>query len=292
MKGMTHPQAYRLGGINGDRKTFFFNVVVSSICHLLLFAILIFVPNRAWDRKTSLSVINVSIVTLPSIEKGPLSNGQRPIETKRQSTAQKKHITSKISAKAISETRQKPSAKISVQPKKRKTKQSLKKKIFKASEVVKRAIDKIEKRVEESRPDQISRAIARLRDRVKGDGTADSKKPQAETGSRMPEGTGSKRVLELVDLYRIEIAYQIQKNWAFSEQLAGGRTDLVAELAFTVMPNGEIKDIWFDKRSGNRYLDDSAKKAIMKSNPVRPHPTGVRKPYVNVGLRFTPKGVE
>ena len=68
--------------------------------------------------------------------------------------------------------------------------------------------------------------------------------------------------------------------------------DLVAELAFTVMPNGEIKDIWFDKRSGNSYFDESVKKAIMKSNPVRGHPPGVKKPFVDVGLRFTPEGIK
>ncbi len=102
---------------------------------------------------------------------------------------------------------------------------------------------------------------------------------------------GVKKILELVDLYRVEIAYQVQKNWAFSESLAGNRKDLVVELAFTVKPNGEIRDIWFDRRSGSRYLGDSAKKAVMKSNPVAPHPEGVVEPYVTVGLRFTPEGV-
>jgi colicin import membrane protein len=57
------------------------------------------------------------------------------------------------------------------------------------------------------------------------------------------------------------------------------------------MPNGEIKDIFFTDRSGNSYLDESAYKAIVKSNPVDPHPEGISKPYVNVGLRFTPEGV-
>ncbi len=119
-------------------------------------------------------------------------------------------------------------------------------------------------------------------------------KPHASKGPAIPGGSGadSKRALELLDIYRIEVAYRIQKNWAFSEQLAGGRTDLVAELAFTIMPDGEIRDIWFDKRSGNSYLDESAHKAILKSNPVRPHPKGIVRPVVTVGLRFTPKGVK
>jgi len=58
------------------------------------------------------------------------------------------------------------------------------------------------------------------------------------------------------------------------------------------MPNGEIKDIWFDKRSGNSYFDESVQKAVMKSNPVRPHPPEVKRPFVDVGLRFTPEGIK
>jgi colicin import membrane protein len=65
----------------------------------------------------------------------------------------------------------------------------------------------------------------------------------------------------------------------------------VAEVAFTVLPNGQIQDIWFDRPSGNRYLDESARRAILKSNPLPPHPKDLGRPYVTVGLRFTPQGV-
>jgi colicin import membrane protein len=76
----------------------------------------------------------------------------------------------------------------------------------------------------------------------------------------------------LIDLYRIEIAYQIQKNWAFNEQLAGDDQSLVAAIVFKVMPDGEIRDVFFTDHSGNAYLDESAYKAIIKSNPVDSHP--------------------
>jgi hypothetical protein len=101
----------------------------------------------------------------------------------------------------------------------------------------------------------------------------------------------SKEVIELVDIYRQLIACQIQKNWAFSQSIAGGEQDLSAEIVFRVMPDGEIRDIWFDKISGNAYLDESARRAIMKTNPVSPHPEGLSKPFIPVGLRFTPEGI-
>ena len=58
------------------------------------------------------------------------------------------------------------------------------------------------------------------------------------------------------------------------------------------MPNGEIKDLFFTDRSGNSHFDESAYRAVMKSNPVDPHPAGLIRPYVQMGLRFTPEGVK
>ena len=114
--------------------------------------------------------------------------------------------------------------------------------------------------------------------------------PSAGAGS---EGAGKGgRIGELIDIYRVEIAYQIQKNWAFPEQLAGGRNDLQTLLVFKVMPNGEIRDLFFTDRSGNTHLDESAFRAIMKTNPVDPHPSGIIRPYVQMGLRFTPEGIK
>jgi colicin import membrane protein len=92
-------------------------------------------------------------------------------------------------------------------------------------------------------------------------------------------------------MYRLEVAYAVNKNWAFSESLGGGRSDLVAEVAFSVLPDGRIKDLWFDRKSGNSYLDESVRRAILKSEPLPPHPRGVRRPDIIVGLRFSPRGV-
>ena len=93
-------------------------------------------------------------------------------------------------------------------------------------------------------------------------------------------------------IYQAEIQYRIQKNWAFSQQLAGESTELEAILAIKVLRNGEIEDIWFDKKSGNAYLDDSAYKALVKSNPLPPLPTDYVRPHYKIGLRFGPKGLK
>lgn len=273
-----HSQAYWPRGIGGDPRTFLFFMALSTVCHVILFGMFIFVPSFEFKRKSTLSVINVSMVTLPAREKVPEPELQLPTEK----TTPQKIQASRITPQTVS-----------VAPEK-KIKKSLKKETFRPSKVLKHTITRMEKEIEESRPNQIDRALDRIKDRVEktGEFNHQNKKAVKDPAAVGGAEADSKRMLELIDIYRVEVAYQIQKNWAFSEQLAGGRTDLVAELAFTIMPNGEIRDIWFDKRSGNNYLDESAKKAILKSNPVRPHPPGIVKPLVTVGLRFTPKGVK
>ena len=72
--------------------------------------------------------------------------------------------------------------------------------------------------------------------------------------------------------------------------MADQRTDVEARLMIKIMANGEIRDIWFEKRSGNRYLDDSAYKAVMKSSPLPALPRGYQ--FYTVLLGFTPSGLQ
>jgi len=216
-----HSQVYWHQGIGNNPRTFLIFFTLSSMCHVVFFGIVIFAPDFKTEKRPTLSVINVSMVTLPAQEKRPAPVRHVPVQT------QKKLQTSKILPKNASETYQEPSKAVSVAPK-RKIKKSLKKETFKSSTMVKRAIERLEKKVEEARPDQITQALDRLKDKVQKTGELDKQKhkPLQGKGPAMPVAVepGGKRALELLDIYRIEVAYYIQKNWAFSEQLAGGRT--------------------------------------------------------------------
>jgi colicin import membrane protein len=294
MNKSMHSNSYLFEDKEYERRIFFLNFSVSLMCHVILFVILIFAPGYAPNKRPSLSVVNVSMVTLPALKKSSGSDTHRPAELKRPPTVKEKAPAPEVATKTVPAPVQKPSEAISIAPKKTAIKTSLKKKTFKSARVVESAISQIEKNLENSRPDQIRQAIDRLKDQVKKSGPSDrnTNEDVNTSGISGGSGAGSKKVLELIDIYRIEIAYQIQKNWAFSEQLGGGQKNLEAYLALKVMPNGEIKDIWFDKRSGNSYFDESVQKAVMKSNPVRPHPPEVKRPFVDVGLRFTPEGIK
>jgi len=286
MNKRIYPHTYQ--DEDNEHRGFFSNFAISLFCHLLFFVVLFFAPGYATDRKPSLSLINVSLVTLPSQDNAPL-----PAEVKTQTAIEQKDQKEVISSKTVPKPENKPPESISLKPKEKKVKESLKKKTFKTDRVVKSAIKQIEKEVEESRPDQVEKAIARLKDQVEKTGPPSHSQPQdtKRTGPPGGTGTGSKKDPELMDIYQVEIAYRIQKNWSFNEQLAGGRTDLEAWAAIKIMPNGEIKETWFDKRSGNSYFDEQAKKAILKSNPLPPLPKEYWRPYFEAGFHFTASGI-
>jgi colicin import membrane protein len=139
---------------------------------------------------------------------------------------------------------------------------------------VNQAIERLEKDVVESRPDQIDAAIERLQERVNDQPAPEPDSQEAVRQLTVDDASRQQdaKALELIDIYRVEIAFIVQKNWAFSDSMAGEANELVTEIAFDVLPDGTISDLWFDKRSGNGYLDESARRAIVKSVPFPQHP--------------------
>jgi len=312
---------------------------VSAVGHLVFFLILIFIPTQLPAKRYTPSVINVRMVSLPGadldarpgsrvvapepeISKEPPKpvemkpDQPKPVQVSKPEPPKAAVTLPKTPEKAVTPVplnpvESLPPDTISVAPKKKtvKTKTSLKKKTFQSAQVIKRAVKRIEKKNEVSRPNTVKQAIDRLRsevkktevDQVKKKVDSDDEKETAGGGGIGIQGDGSgipgqpgamsRLVLEKIDLYKLEIAYHIEKKWAFPEQFAGDRTDLEAVLVIKILPNGEIRDIWFEKKSGNSYFDESALKAVKKSNPLPPLPKEYRRPFYNVGLVFTPSGL-
>jgi colicin import membrane protein len=184
-----------------------------------------------------------------------------------------------------------------------KEKKSLKEQTKDNQKLIERAIERIERKVNEPDPASVTAAIDRIRRKLgesepRPAGPAAGGAAGSGGGAAAGAGTGGgggggggAGAIEPVDIYRVTVAAQVEKNWAFSPQLAGPNKNLRVGLVFKVLPNGEIADVRYTERSNNNYLDESAYKAIMKSNPVAPHPPAVRAPYVEVAIRFTPEGI-
>ncbi|MEE9495182.1 MAG: energy transducer TonB [Desulfobacterales bacterium] len=304
MKDTKHAYARRYHGKDPNSQSAVFPFGVSFLFHLAIIGALIFTPEFGSGPRFRAGVVNVSLVSLPS--PGPDTGGPaaavvkpKPVEKKPPPKPAVKVPEPKPKPKPVAVVKKPPKA-VSLAPKKKKIKKSLKKKTLDREKIINSAIERIEKKVEKTKTDSVAAAIDRLKRQVgeaeaqvaKGSGDTSRKAGAGRAGPVGISGTGGVRVQESILIYQAEIQYQIQKNWAFSQQLGGENTQLEAVLAIKILRSGEIEDIWFDKKSGNAYLDDSAYKALVKSNPLPALPKDYMRPDYKIGLRFGPKGLK
>lgn len=276
----------------GGNRTHVWPFAISFVVHAVIMALLIWSPNWGTEPPSYLpSVIDVQMVDLTDAGAAPV---QKKVSTEEKAPVVKEEKTEPSQA-AVSTSDSAAKPEISVAKPRKKTKKALKYKTYKSKKVVKNAIQRVEKKLETQSPKPLEDTIKKLRQKVAKEGrpgqTTEQTPKTDKAGKVGVYGRGSKKEIEVIDLYRLEVAYAINKNWAFAGQLSGGGNKIMASIAFKVMPDGEIRDIFFTDRSGNQHLDDSAYKAIVKTSPVKPHPEKLSRSYVEMGLRFTPEGV-
>ncbi len=136
----------------------------------------------------------------------------------------------------------------------------------------------LEKQVVEQNQDRLAQALSRLQEKVK------------DQGSKQNPSTGYGKKGTPKDIYNQIIKFTFQKNWVFNDTLARMDQKLEVRILLKILKIGEIRDIIYETRSGNRYLDDSSKKAIKKANPLPQLPAGMRS--YDVVVIFTPKGLK
>ncbi len=162
---------------------------------------------------------------------------------------------------------------------------SLKKKTFRPENVLANAKKQIAQSVEKQDENSLDTALTRLRKKV----ATQSSTRGGLFGAQGGQVTGDGKNARAIDLYNLELMYRIQQNWAFNRQLAGGNDGMEVRILIKILKSGQIRDVWFETRSGNRLLDESALKAVKKSNPLSPLPRGYNS--YDVGLIFTPSGL-
>ncbi|MBF0411619.1 MAG: TonB family protein [Desulfamplus sp.] len=101
--------------------------------------------------------------------------------------------------------------------------------------------------------------------------------------------SSKKSINTLIGEYNLELYYKIRQNWSYNPSLVVSDGKAEVRIVIKILKNGEIKDIYFETRSGNNELDESALKAVKKSNPLPPLPEGYTS--YDIGLVFTPTGI-
>jgi colicin import membrane protein len=305
MKATKHSYANRYQAAGNDSRLVRISFGISIAIHVIFLGTLILMPQSGSGNRFSSSVVNVSLVSMPGKAPGAgpaaAPAPAPPKKTvKKPAKAEITKITPPSKKPVVQVKKPKDTVSLNTKPKK---KASLKKKTLDRSKMIKGAIDDVQKKVEDKQSASLSEALNRLKKRVEETETA-TPQPYPPVGTKDATGSpgavgtggggtgGGPRTLEAIKIYQAEIQYLIQKNWAFSQQLAGHSHELEAVLAIKIMRNGEIEDIWFDKRSGNDYLDESAYRALVKSNPLPSLPGEYIGSHYKIGLIFGPKGLK
>jgi len=158
------------------------------------------------------------------------------------------------------------------------------KKVVDPDKIQKESKENLEKNIENQNKTKIAQALSRLQKKVQDQGPT----KQGE-GNKAAAGSGKKGSTP-IELYKMVLGSEIEQNWVFNDILARLDQNLEVRILIKILKSGEIRDIIYETRSGNRYLDESAKKAITRTNPLPPLPPGMYS--YDVVVIFTPKGLK
>jgi colicin import membrane protein len=133
---------------------------------------------------------------------------------------------------------------------------------------------------------KIAKGIDKAVDRLARQGSGSG---QSAIGLR---GTGPAGELDaaLRD-YLVVIVNIINARWSPPAGLIQKQGPLVGTYIIQITRSGGIQRGWFESPSGDRYLDQSVEKAVVRSNPLPPLPQDFKEPYFELGLRYTETGI-
>jgi len=281
------PEASFLNLMEHNRKTGIFFFTVSLIFHGVFFGGAIFFQDFKLHKPLP-PVIQIDLVSFtpePVLEE----LGKREIKSKSSGISKKKSEIKKkiekiqtIKPDISLKTKPKHLKELMAQKKKEKLKKPniiKKKKDVDPDKILGEAREKLETKVEEQNQDRLAKILENLREKVKDQDIKQNSSPSYEKKGYKP-----------IDLYKMVLGSAIAQNWVFNDILARMNQNLEVRIIIKILKSGEIRDIIFETRSGNRYLDESAKKAIKKANPLPELPAGMRSYDLLIG--FTPKGLK
>jgi colicin import membrane protein len=111
-----------------------------------------------------------------------------------------------------------------------------------------------------------------------------AKAPAAASATVRGNVSGGQSSSRLNEYYGF-IQSRVKSNWILPQALRP--KDIVETIIeVRILSNGAVERLNFEKRSGNRYVDDSAMKAVQKSIPFPPFPEGMMNNYIEIGIRF------
>lgn len=100
-------------------------------------------------------------------------------------------------------------------------------------------------------------------------------------------GTGGKSS-NIMALYYTRVWNKVRSNWTLPDEWRTGKLEAVVVL--TVLADGRIADMRFEKKSGHAQFDQSVRRAVERSDPLPKLPASLNKASEEIGIRFRPEG--
>jgi colicin import membrane protein len=235
-------------------------IFISLLFHMVILALLFFSPSFPSPKLTFGPVYSVSLVSLP----------RSTLEQKSTSALAKELMTA-----------DRPEA-------------ILKKQLAPSQDVPIRSLE-----VRKMQDPTLDKAMDDIR--KKAAAAAGTSQPSPSTAKAIPEKTekvdksentggmaaqpGPGEMDAQMRAYYAMIWLRIKGKWALPQGILPGEV-LETVIDVTILRSGAVTQVNFEKRSGNRYFDESAMKAIQKASPLPPLPAWSRENSLGVGIRF------
>ena len=152
----------------------------------------------------------------------------------------------------------------------------------KPDRTLEKAMEEIRKRAAAAGPNSKPLTKADSNAKAIPDGGAMS---DAKAATASPPSAGDGDMDAKVRAYYAMIWSRIKSGWSLPAGILPGDA-LETVIDVTILRSGTVTDVNFEKRSGNRFFDDSAMKAIRKASPFPPLPAWVGEASLGVGIRF------
>ncbi|OQX66212.1 MAG: hypothetical protein B5M55_00710 [Desulfococcus sp. 4484_242] len=263
-------------GPNGQRWSR--GLALSILFHVLLFSLVLFVPESMPTRRISGSAVyEVNLVEMPSPR--PAGPAHKTVKSSRNAVSSSREIpAARRIAPPVPEKRPVVIAKRVVERKKKPKKKAEKpvRPKVSPSRLIDGAIAKIEKKVKAEEGDHLKKALARVESRAR---TTDGGLSSARGGPA--DGI-------TIRMYQLAVEEQIKSNWSYPVALMDPKKlkDLEAVVLVKVRYDGTILKSWLKRRSASSVFDGSVLKAVERSNPLPPFPEGYIRSQDEIEIRF------
>jgi colicin import membrane protein len=124
----------------------------------------------------------------------------------------------------------------------------------------------------------------------KGRSTEQVESGSSKQTSNAPAVSGSSTNL-LESQYQAAIASRLQQFWSIPEYLQKD-PNLTAIVVITIKIDGDIANMVFESKSGERVFDQFVSKTIEAANPMPPIPPALKKQRYEIGFRFKPGSIQ